>query len=268
MGMKMDETHLKKILTKKKIKSSFWKVEKNLIRRHKNLVAIDEAGRGALAGPLTLGALYLDKTSLKILEKNKIFFFDSKILKPKEREIFKKIIKKIGLKYKIFSLSNKKIDKIGISKSFLYGVREIYEYFEPNCVVLDGKPIRGLNESDTLPGFKPDNTLPGYKPDSSGRNPDNVLYNSSGKHSGNNNPRKSTFYFFIKGDQRLCSLGGASILAKTHRDSYMKKMSKKFPEYLFNIHKGYGTRKHYLMIKKYGLCSLHRKTFLKSLISF
>jgi ribonuclease HII len=220
----MDKTHFKKILTKKKIKSSFWKVEKNLIRRYKNLVAIDEAGRGALAGPLTLGALYLDKTSFKILEKNKIFFFDSKILKPEEREIFKKIIKKIGLKYKIFSINNKKIDKIGMSKAFLYGIKKIHQYFDPNCLVLDGKKIKNLDL-------------------------DNV-------------------YFFVKGDQRLCSLGGASILAKTYRDSYMKKMSKKFPEYLFDIHKGYGTRKHYLMIKKYGPCPLHRKTFLKSLISF
>jgi ribonuclease HII len=220
----MDKTHLKKILSKKKIKSSFWKVEKNLIRRHKNLVAIDEAGRGALAGPLTLGALYLDKTSLKILEKNKIFFFDSKILKPEEREIFKKIIKKIGLKYKIFSISNKKIDKMGVSKAFIYGIKKIHQYFEPNCLVLDGKKIKDLEL-------------------------DNV-------------------YFFIKGDQRLCSLGGASILAKTHRDSYMKKISKKIPEYLFDIHKGYGTKKHYLMIKKYGPCPLHRKTFLKSLTSF
>jgi ribonuclease HII len=230
MGMKMDKAHFKKILTKKKIKSSFWKVEKNLIRRYKNLVAIDEAGRGALAGPLVLGALYLDKASLKILEKNKIFFFDSKILNPEEREFFKKIIKKIGLKYKIASISNKKIDKMGMSKAFLYGVKKIYEYFDPNCLVLDGKPI-SLRES----AFSP--------------------------------PR-SAFYFFVKGDRRLCSLGGASILAKTHRDSYMKKMSKKFPEYLFDIHKGYGTRKHYLMIKKYGPCPLHRKTFLKSLISF
>jgi ribonuclease HII len=270
----MDKTHLKKILSKKKIKSSFWKVEKNLIRRHKNLVAIDEAGRGALAGPLTLGALYLDKTSLKILEKNKIFFFDSKILKPEEREIFKKIIKKIGLKYKIFSLSNKKIDKMGMSKAFLYGIKKIHQYFEPNCVVLDGKPIRGLNGSNNLPGLKPDKSknspglrpdkLPGFIPNISSDYPGKL----SGKHPGNNNPRKSAFYFFIKGDQRLCSLGGASILAKTHRDSYMKKMSKKFPEYLFDIHKGYGTKKHYSMIKKYGPCPLHRKTFLKSLISF
>jgi len=190
--MKMNERfHFKKILSNKRIKSSLWKIEKKLIKKHKNLVAIDEAGRGALAGPLTLGALYLDKNTLKILEKNKIFFFDSKILKPKEREFFKNLIKKIGLKYKVISISNKKIDNIGITKSLIYGIKKIYEYFQPNCLVLDGKPI-SLRESTF-------------------------------------SPRKSAFYFFIKGDQKLCSLGGASILAKTYRDSYMKKISKKFP---------------------------------------
>jgi ribonuclease HII len=139
---------------------------------------------------------------------------------------------------------------MGMSKAFLYGVRKIYEYFEPNCVVLDGKPIRGLSGFHGLDGSKTDKTDKKHP------------YKSA------LDPCRSAFYFFIKGDQRLCSLGGASILAKTHRDSYMKKMSKKFPEYLFDVHKGYGTKKHYLMIKKYGPCHLHRKTFLKSLISF
>jgi len=238
-------------------------VEKNLIRRHKNLVAIDEAGRGALAGPLTLGALYLNKASLKILEKNRIFFFDSKILKPEEREIFKNIIKKIGLKYKIFSISNKKIDKIGMGKAFLYGVKKVYQYFEPNCVVLDGKPIP--IETNGHSSYVVGHRSP-YR---------HTLYvlrdvrqcRKTIRASTPYNEKRIAFYFFIKGDQKLCSLGGASILAKTYRDSYMKKISKKFPEYLFDIHKGYGTKKHYSLIKKYGLCSLHRKTFLKSLIS-
>ncbi|GIW67389.1 MAG: ribonuclease HII [Candidatus Parcubacteria bacterium] len=194
-------------------------MEKKLIRKHKSLVAIDEAGRGALAGPLTVAGLYLDKDSLKILTKNKILFFDSKILKPEEREILRKIIKKNGLKYKIVSISNKKIDKIGINQAFVYGVKKIIGYFKPEAIVLDGKAIKELN----------------YK----------------------------NIYFFIKGDRRLASLGGASILAKTHRDDYMKKIAQKFPKYLFEIHKGYGTKKHYQLIKKYGLSSLHRKSFVK-----
>ena len=216
--MKMNKCHFKKILTKKKLKSSFWKIEKKLIQRHSNLVAIDEAGRGALAGPLVLGSLFLDKTSLKILEKNKILFFDSKTLKPEEREFFYRLIKKIGLKYKIVSITNKKIDKIGIGKAFIYGVKKILEYFQPNCLVLDGRKIKELSSKN--------------------------------------------IYFFVKGDSKLPSLGGASILAKVYRDRYMEKISKKFPEYLFDLHKGYGTKKHYLMIKKYQICPLHRKTFL------
>jgi len=216
--MKMDKFHLKKILTKKKLKSNFWFIEKKLIKKHKNLLAIDEAGRGALAGPLVLGSLFLDNTSLKILEKNKILFFDSKILKPEERTFFYQLIKKIGLKYKIVSITNKKIDKIGISKAFIYGVKKIFKHFQPNCIILDGRKIKELSSKNV--------------------------------------------YFFIKGDSKLPSLGGASILAKVHRDKFMEKISKKFPQYLFDVHKGYGTKKHYLMIKKYKICPLHRKTFL------
>ena len=54
----------------------------------------------------------------------------------------------------------------------------------------------------------------------------------------------------------------ASICAKVTRDRYMKKISKKYSNYDFHIHKGYGTKKHYMIIKKHGLTDIHRRSFI------
>ena len=66
----------------------------------------------------------------------------------------------------------------------------------------------------------------------------------------------------IRGDASEPIISLASIAAKVERDRLMCTYAKKFPEYSFEIHKGYGTKKHYEAIKKCGLCELHRKTFL------
>ena len=69
----------------------------------------------------------------------------------------------------------------------------------------------------------------------------------------------------IKGDERECAIALASIMAKVTRDRKMIRLSKKYSEYGFESHKGYGTRKHYEQIKKHGTCELHRTSFLKSI---
>lgn len=65
----------------------------------------------------------------------------------------------------------------------------------------------------------------------------------------------------IKGDGKYKNIAAASILAKTHRDEYMINLSKKHPEYDFDKHKGYGTKKHVQAIHKLGYLDCHRKTF-------
>lgn len=69
----------------------------------------------------------------------------------------------------------------------------------------------------------------------------------------------------IKGDALSQSVAAASILAKVSRDRYMKELDKKYPEYQFSKHKGYGTKLHYEMIKKYGISDVHRPSFLNKL---
>lgn len=67
----------------------------------------------------------------------------------------------------------------------------------------------------------------------------------------------------IGGDAKSQAVAAASVLAKVSRDRYMLEMAKKYPNYKFEKHKGYGTKLHYEMIDKYGLCEIHRPSFLK-----
>ena len=70
----------------------------------------------------------------------------------------------------------------------------------------------------------------------------------------------------VKGDDLSMTISCASILAKVERDNFMIKISEKYPEYLFEKHKGYGTKAHIDAIKKYGPCEIHRKSFIKKII--
>ncbi len=63
------------------------------------------------------------------------------------------------------------------------------------------------------------------------------------------------------GDKICASISAASIIAKVYRDDLMRKLDKKYPQYGFDKHKGYGTKLHQLAIKKYGLSRIHRKSF-------
>ena len=70
----------------------------------------------------------------------------------------------------------------------------------------------------------------------------------------------------VKGDGLSASIAAASVLAKVSRDRYMKKLAEEYPQYLFEKHKGYGTKLHNEMILKYGPSPVHRMSFLKKLL--
>ena len=65
----------------------------------------------------------------------------------------------------------------------------------------------------------------------------------------------------IKGDEKVFCIAAASIIAKVHRDHLMVKYDKKYPNYSFGNHMGYGTEIHLKAIKKHGACPIHRMTF-------
>lgn len=72
--------------------------------------------------------------------------------------------------------------------------------------------------------------------------------------------------FVIKGDTKSANIAAASIVAKVYRDKLMEEEAKVYPNYGFENHVGYGTEEHVNAIKKYGICKIHRKSFLKNIL--
>lgn len=67
----------------------------------------------------------------------------------------------------------------------------------------------------------------------------------------------------VKGDSLSASIAAASVLAKVTRDDLMMELAQQYPQYGFEIHKGYGTKAHYEALRQYGASPIHRKSFLK-----
>jgi ribonuclease HII len=148
---------------------------------------------------------------------------DSKKLTLKKREEFFKIITKTpNIKWGIGKVSEKVIDKINIFEATKLAMKRAIKS-------LERKLKRKANFLILDGNFKIDLKI----------------------------PQKS----IIKGDEKVLSCAMASIIAKVTRDRIMEKYAKKFPEYGFEKHKGYGTKFHLKMLKKYGPCKIHRRSF-------
>ncbi|HMO78653.1 MAG TPA: ribonuclease HII [Candidatus Paceibacterota bacterium] len=197
----------------------------------KNIIGIDEVGRGPLAGPVYVcGVFMLQKNYKKfILQKKFKNLKDSKKLSELNRELwFKKINqwKSEGvLDYCCVLKTANAVDQKGISVCIKQSIEEILnKTFLPkdSQILLDGS----LSAPQK---YKNQKTI-------------------------------------IKGDEKIPIISMASVVAKVLRDKKMKKISKKFPIYYLDINKGYGTKKHITQIKKFGLSKIHRKTFCKNLL--
>lgn len=188
----------------------------------KFIVGIDEAGRGPLAGPVAVGAVLIPvKFKGEVLSGAK----DSKLLSEKNREIWFKKVKQAkkdkALDYAVSLVASNVIDEKGISFAIKKGIKNV------------------LNRLQVLPT----ETL--ILLDGSLKAPEHFLFQET----------------IVGGDRLEPIISLASIAAKATRDKKMLTLSKKYPEYGFDIHKGYGTFKHREKIKKYGLSEIHRRSF-------
>lgn len=186
-------------------------------------IGIDEVGRGPIAGPVAVGSFVFLKIEVKKLFKG---VKESKQLSEIKREAWFKIIQKTkneGLvNFAVNFQSEKVIDKKGLS-------------FAVN---------KALRKSLLALKLKPNNVQ--------------VLLDGGLKAPVEYKNQKT----IIKGDEKEMVIALASICAKVLRDRYMNNLVKKYPEYSFEKHKGYGTKGHYEAIRKYGVLGVHRKSFL------
>ena len=223
------------------------KFEAELLDKGIELIAgVDEAGRGALAGPLVVASVVFGRETLeeyirltqyvKNLTRNNdvlsakrenwlLRINDSKKLTKNVREALYKQIIQTAKAYKIVIISNEEIDKKGIAWANSWGFQQAITTLKltPNFVLTDHFPAAEW--------------------------PKNKQLNIN------------------KGDSLSFSIAGASILAKVYRDNLMVELNKIYPKYHFDKHKGYGTRLHKEMILREGPCKIHRQSFepMKSL---
>ena len=228
----------------------------------KYIIGIDEVGRGPLAGPVTVAALALPQ-NLKFKIKNlKLPLRDSKKLSPKQREAWfgyikesqKSKVKSQRLYYAVASVSPKVIDKINITKAANLAATRAFQKLVNSYAIASVLTKNNVNIKVFLDGglYLKKLQTTNY--------PDGKTIED---------PRQSRDKLKAKtitrGDEKIPAISLASIVAKVIRDGMMRELHKKYSKYGFDQHKGYGTKQHFKMIRKYGLSPIHRKSFkLKS----
>ncbi len=204
-------------------------MKKLILKKYKYIIGVDEVGRGPLAGPVAVGVVKLKVEILKATTKWGKGFRDSKKLSAKAREAWLVKINEARcdgwLDYAVAFVSASVIDKKGLSYSIRTAIWKALGAIEH-----DTKETKVLLDGAL-------------------RAPSRYLYQET----------------IIKGDEKELAIALASIVAKVARDKRMVALAKKFPEYGFEKHKGYGTRAHYKALKKHGITKHHRKSFLKNI---
>ena len=79
-------------------------------------------------------------------------------------------------------------------------------------------------------------------------------------------PNKIFQITIIHGDDQVFSIALAANIAKVTRDKKMNRLASRYPQYHFEKHKGYGTKLHRRLLKKYGPCKIHRQSFIKKIV--
>ncbi|MFH1188009.1 MAG: ribonuclease HII [bacterium] len=177
------------------------------------IAGIDEAGRGAWAGPLVSAAVIMPRD--KIIKDIR----DSKTLTPQKREELCEDIKKISLSWSVAIININFINQYNIGKANIKAFKMAINKLKikPDYLLIDGI-LKLKNHPIQQQSIK-------------------------------------------NGDALVYSIAAASIIAKVARDNILKKEHLRFPEYGFDEHKGYGTKKHQEALGKYGICEIHRTLY-------
>lgn len=196
-----------------------FEIERNAIKDGYNtLAAMDEVGRGAWAGPLSVGVVVMDKNCILSKQDNEniLKIRDSKELSSRTRFELADFIRNWTIDSAVAHATENELNKFGLSQSLRLAARRALESLKikPELILYDGRE----------PFFK-------------------------GK-----TPSRS----FIHGDQRSLLIASAAILAKTTRDLIMQDYAQNWPQYGFETNKGYGTKYHLAALNGWGPSYIHR----------
>lgn len=223
------------------------------IRGHDSLIGVDEAGRGALAGPVVAAAVLVTQKFLedRWAQTKASQVNDSKLLTPAQRETLYEEIDQLCQGGALFATlgtasaaeieehnilgatklaMRRALEQLHPPEAFykreepdLFSSLETREHFQPrvNCrILIDGLPLRSFPYPHTA---------------------------------------------LVKGDGRSLSIALASIVAKVSRDRLLDALERDYPGYGFSRHKGYGTEEHRKAVLALGPCLEHREAFLRNL---
>ncbi len=197
---------------------------------NKIILGIDEVGRGPYAGPLVVGACILKDQTMKypspISDDSWLDeLTDSKKITSKKREQLYSIILEKSVATATGWVSAMEIDKIGLSEALKLATRRAVEKIQKSKTCFTEIIIDGTQN------FLIDTNLAKY------------------------------VITLKKADFLIKEVSAASIIAKVERDRYMRKLAKKYPEYGFEQHVGYGTKQHQKALEEFGPIDEHRKSF-------
>lgn len=234
------------------------------------IVGLDEVGRGSLAGPLCVAAVVLPK------EPQIVGLDDSKKVTPKRREVLAKEIEALATSIGLSFIEPAFIDEYGMSKA----IKQAFSQALNNCMeqlskkqVFSKKQVLSEKPSTSTKNASAETSQTAQQEVQQARQtlcsssslleiePDVVFVDGNPLHIHKNECN------VLKGDAKIACISAASIYAKVKRDTLMQAYAKKYSQYGFDEHKGYGTKKHIAAIKEFGPCCIHRRSFLCNILS-
>jgi len=196
---------------------------------HTHIIGIDEAGRGPLAGPVVVGAVCVPAGVAVVHDYFAHGVKDSKKLTEKRREeLFAWVAEHPHITYATACASASRIDAVGLTKAIQEALdRALAKVSAHGTVTARVLLDGGLRASDA-----------------------SIAQET-----------------IVKGDESEVAIALASVVAKVTRDRYMQRLAKRYPQYGFDRHKGYGTKAHFTTIREYGLCPEHRRLFVRKFLA-
>ncbi len=225
--------------------------DRRLARHADWLVGVDEAGRGALAGPVVAGAVAVPASFLRKAAARRLAaeVCDSKLLNPEVRErLFEDIESAASKSLVIRASGSASVEEI--AEHNILGATKLAMARAVSALPL---PVRIPSVEESVEGPLFDSVLARE-----------VLLVVDGL-------RLSNFPYehkaIVRGDGQSFVIGMASIIAKVTRDRWMRRVAEAYPDYGFESNKGYGTASHRNILVARGACPLHRDLFLRKVIA-